>query len=368
MARETQTAISPATRVEIAAPTKRSRQAAWIPRMMVHSVITLLTAVAAVADDVVIYSTGSDGRGRARVTGVITEYTSGELRIRQATGREPTIPADRVIEIETTWTRQHQVANQLLKGAKFEEALQQFVEAGKEESRPWVKRQIVAQQVRCQRALGKLDQACMTFLSLYASEKNTRHFEAIPLSWTVHQPSRGFERRCLDWLQRGRNPVAALMAASWLQSTQHRSQAIASLKALANQPDARIAHLADAQIWRTQTVTAKQEQVQRWESQTVRMPENLRAGPYFILGRTMSRLGQSQEAALQFMRVPILYPEDRQLAAESLHAAGRELERLGQIEEALGLYRENVEDYSELPIAGESKARFEALTKEVKKR
>ena len=44
------------------------------------------------------------------MTGEIVEYTGRELRLEQVGGREKSIPAERVVEIETTWTASHRQA------------------------------------------------------------------------------------------------------------------------------------------------------------------------------------------------------------------------------------------------------------------
>jgi TolA-binding protein len=89
------------------------------------------------------------------------------------------------------------------------------------------------------------------------------------------------------------------------------------------------------------------------------MPAPLRAGPYLVLGRALSRSGQSESAALTLLRVPILYRQHYLLAADGLLAAGRELENLQRHDQALGLYAELVREYPATDAAAEARQRLE---------
>ena len=90
------------------------------------------------------------------------------------------------------------------------------------------------------------------------------------------------------------------------------------------------------------------------------MPQSIRGGPYFLLGRAHARHGQSEQAALAFLRIPINFPEDRTLAAQALLATGSELETINRTGEARELYREIIVDYADTPMAATAQQRFEA--------
>ena len=85
-----------------------------------------------------------------------------------------------------------------------------------------------------------------------------------------------------------------------------------------------------------------------WSDEVETSPESVRAGPYFVLGRALAHHKQPAEAALDLLRVPILYPEDRPLAAAALLAAGRALEEDSQADAARRLYRELLAEYPKL--------------------
>jgi TolA-binding protein len=137
-----------------------------------------------------------------------------------------------------------------------------------------------------------------------------------------------------------------------------------TLEQLAASKEAHVALLASAQLWRTRVVTATADDVTQWRERLERMPSELRAGPYFLVGQALARLGQPQESAIAFMRVAILYPEQRQLSAEALTQAGRQLQSLGETKQAAALFREVLLKFADTPSAAVAQARLDALTGE----
>jgi tetratricopeptide (TPR) repeat protein len=267
-----------------------------------------------------------------------------------AGGAETTIPAERVLEVHAEWNSPHRRGDDLFAEARFAEALEQYRQAVAQDQRAWVRRRLASQAAWCYRNLGQHEYAASAFLTLATQDSATPYFDAVPLSWTSTQPGAAFEAKLRKWLD-DENPIVSLVAASWLLATADRSAATEKLRDLADVADPRVALLAQAQLWRTQQATAKSEDVARWRKALERLPEPLRAGPYYVTGQALARLGGGEEAALVLLRVPVLYPQHRELAAESLLAAGRELEKLGRAEEARRLHQELVAAYGESPLA-----------------
>ena len=112
--------------------------------------------------------------------------------------------------------------------------------------------------------------------------------------------------------------------------------------------------LPKAQLWRTRIGTAEVVDITNWQQRLTNMPATIRAGPYYTLGQAWSQRKQHKHAALTYLRVPIHYARHRRLSAHSLIAAGRELEKLHQVDSAVPLYREVVVDYPELPAADDA--------------
>jgi tetratricopeptide (TPR) repeat protein len=212
--------------------------------------------------------------------------------------------------------------------------------------------------VRCYSALNQHEQAGKLFLLILRNDPATQYFDTIPLSWQAQQPPPALELQATTWLDGASPPAARLLGASWLLPTGKRNAAIDALKQLAAGADVRVAALAKTQLWRAELVTATAADVAGWRTAIERLPGPLRAGPYLTLGRAYARLGESEEAALTLMRVPILHSDDHALAAAALVAAADELGKLGRRNEALGLYREAAAAYEQTAAGVEAKARL----------
>jgi len=326
------------------------------------------TSCACAQDEVIEKATG-DGEGR-RHNGQIIDYTGRELILRTpSTGRERAIPADRVEKIVTRYLPGHRRARQLFAAGPAEEGKYTAAMAGLRaaytaEPRKWVKRMLLAEMTRCLHAMGQTGKAGEVFEMLLKTDPQTLYFNAIPLVWEPVQPSTTTATQAQNWLRAGSTPTAQLMAASWLlASVDHRNNARATLAALKNSRDIRVAHLAGAQLWRYETATAKAADVQRWKEQLAQMPADIQSGPYFVLGRALALQKQHEPAALAFMRPVVLAPANHTLLAPALRGAARSLEKLGRRDEAISLYREIAVQHKLSPYAGEASSRIANLQK-----
>ncbi len=336
-----------------------------LPQVSALVCVVALSTCAYGQDEVIETATG-DEPGR-RHNGVIVEYTGVELILRAPTGRERSIPAERVAKITTRYTPEHRQARELFaKGpaaeGKYAEAEVAFRKAYAAEPRKWVKRELLAGMVRCLFALGQISKAGEVFEALLKSDSESLHFNAIPLVWDSTQPSLTTVAVAKRWLQEGATPTSQLMAASWLlASVEHRESARAALGTLKNSRDKRVAHLAGAQLWRLEMATATAATIQRWQSQLVLMPPAIQSGPYYVLGKALALKEQHEAAAMAFMRPVILAPENHTLLAPALRGAARSLEKLGRRDEAISLYSEIATQHPLSPFAGEASQRVKNL-------
>jgi len=282
--------------------------------------------------------------GQTKVTGRIVDYRGGRLHLEMLGGHRKEIPSEQVLQIDTAYGPEKIEADRLLAAGRFPEALDLYDRARRNESRRWVQRQITARMVRCYGAIDRPDQAGSDFLGLILEDPQTPYFDCIPLAWISRQPSPQLEEAARAWLLRD-EPAAVLLGASHLLGTSSRSEALRRLRNLTLGSDRQIAQLALAQTWRAEIATASVERIDAWDPLVEKLPESLAAGPYFVLGQARLRQQQWEPAALAMLRVAILYPDQRQLAAEALLEAGRALEMLDRKEESLRLYRELVKNY-----------------------
>ena len=68
-----------------------------------------------------------------------------------------------------------------------------------------------------------------------------------------------------------------------------------------------------------------------------------------------------EQAALALMRIPILYPQHRLLAAQSLLDSGRSLEKLDRSKQAVRLYHELIRTYPQSRSTAEARSRLEEM-------
>ena len=295
------------------------------------------------------------------LSGRIVDYNGQFLRLqRPGGGRELRIESQRVRKIRTSWTANHLRGDQLLANHKFEQALVTYQQAVKEETRNWARQRILAQWVRCYQSQGQIEQAGDTFLKLVlASDPNTLYFHTMPLNWGEQPVSATLEGQAQVWITNSQSGAARLMGASWLLGTAQGGLATQVLKQLTIHEDTRLALLAEAQLWRSQQATVSMQALRQWEQQVSRLPVELRAGPYYLLGRASSRHQEHEQAIVSWMRIPISYPHHFHLAAEALLAAAKELGSMQREQQARNLYQEIVRKYANTIAAREAQRKLD---------
>ncbi|MBI3465405.1 MAG: hypothetical protein HY000_20470 [Planctomycetes bacterium] len=336
-------------------------------------VLMFVAAPTMSAEDAVYFSSPDRESARTKITGEVVELTGTEVRIRSPGGGERKFPADRVVEVVTKRTPEQLAGNALLAEGEYQQALSKFraALADGNEQRGWVRREIVAQIVRCYMGLGQTTAASDAFLNLVRSDPATRSFDCIPLAWLPAQASQELQSAAQKWLKHEESnstatATARLLGASHLLATPQRDVAVAELQRLAGNDDVRIAALAKAQLWNSRLATAAEGDLRKWSTAIEQMPELVRAGPYFVLGRALARKQRFEQAATTLLRVPILYPADRELAARSLVEAGACLQQLQQSQEAGSLYREVLDRHRASAAAAEAQTRLAALAESAK--
>lgn len=332
-------------------------------RWLAVATLALLTTIAALpvhADDTVVLASRDNPGESLRVTGTIVDYTGKALRIRPTSGVEQTYPASRVLDIESTWTTEQTRGDQALAAGEYSQAVAAYRQAMQTESRTWAKRKILAQLIWAYRSQGNIEAACETFLLLYDSDPTTPYLDAIPLAWSPG--NRVARLKAEQWMGDTQRPAAMLLGASHLMSTDARDSALAALGRLRAAGDPGMVALAAAQRWRADAFRANPQQVDSWVRQIERMPAALRGGPYFLLGRVRQRQQQTNAAALAYLRVPVLFPQDHRQAATALLAAGDVLAADSRREEAAILYREIQQRFADTPARQDAVRRLAEMT------
>ncbi len=310
----------------------------------------------AIADTVAILRDGQ----KKNLNGEVLEFTGSELRIKLTTGREETIAAKQVLQVESEWLSEHRSGDQKFAAQQFAEAIEAYRAAQAAEKRVWVKRRILARTVAAHRHLNDWQRAGELFVALYRNDPRTQFLDSIPLAWVPLEPDPGLTKWARQFAEDSSSPAAVLIGASLLISLGDRTPAATVLGNLTQgkNSDPRIVQLAECQLWRTRLVSATLSDAERWLQQIERMPEEIRHGAWFITAQVLSRHEQHEEAALLFLRGPLSSPSDRVLASEALWAAGRELEASGAAADAATLYRELVHDYGFSSAASQAQQRL----------
>lgn len=303
---------------------------------------------AATATDRVRFQTPDGPRDRF---GTVVEFNGADGAVVVAGDRETRIPAKDVLEIETQRSESQLAGLEAYSAGDYTTALARLTEARQSERRAWMQRELTADIVRCHRAMGQTAYACSEFARLAGLDPLTPHLDCIPLAWRTSRPPIGMEGDFRRWLAHPASPAMQLLAAGYMQSGESRNMAGTALQSLSRHTDERIASLAKAQQWRMKMVQADLDDADFWRSTVDDMPETLRAGPYYIVGKAYERNKAPRQAALAWMHVPILYPDQPAIAAECLAEAADAFETQGQAEHARRAWKEIVEQYADMPQA-----------------
>lgn len=315
-------------------------------RVWIALAAMIVAADGTAAEDTIVIA-AKDGQASLRSTGEIVDYTGKGLVLRHAGGREQTIPASQVLEVQSQWVPAQVAADEKFQQGRYDEALRQYREALASEPRHWVKRLILSQCVGCFQRTGQSLPASLAFVQICEQDPATPYFDAIPLPWETRPVPPALEEQSRKWLAADQPSAARLLASGWLISTSRRSEALAALRELSSDSQPSVAFLAEAQIWRTAPLAAGRVEAERWQTRIDRMPAPLQAGPLLLLAQLQSRLDQPEQAAITFMKVAILHSRHAELASRSLLGAGSELEKIGQRDEAARLYEELIAQYPE---------------------
>lgn len=322
-----------------------------------------LCASRAVAEDRVVLSPLKAGGARTTLRGEIVDYRGDGLRFRTSTGKEDSYDSARVVELATTWPDAFRQGEASWRAGAWDEAITSYRAAAAEEQRGWAKRRMLARLVECLRDARRIAEAGDAFLALLRADPESPEFAVIPLDWTLDlTAATAVEPRAREWLKQDAITPSVLLGASWLMSRPDRPQALAALRRLSSERDVRVAHLADAQLWRARLASADRAELDKWRAQISRMPDTLRAGPTFVLGQGLSRQGEPSRAALELLRIPIVWSDQRELAAAALWEAGKALEATPTPSDADGLYRELVATYPTSSIAESARKKLATLS------
>lgn len=288
--------------------------------------------------------------------GEIKSWEGGSLTF-ESNGRTDSISNDTIVQIQTTWSADCLNGRQLLESRQFAAAIEPLAKAAAAETRPWAAAMIRADLVRSLSAIGNDFDALQQFLLILSQDPETRWMEFAPLAWEgglVDSPMAALAQKCLD----SKQPNLQLLGASWLLGTPQRGAAVEVLKKLKQDIRPEVAHLASAQLWRTELPQANEKEVESWARQVERMPESLRAGPLLLVGLANQRLKQTDRAMLSWMEIAILHADNYRLAALGLARSAAVLSEQGKTEAAKRIWIELTQRFAGTQWATEAESRL----------
>ncbi|MDF1745795.1 MAG: hypothetical protein P1V19_19000 [Gimesia sp.] len=286
--------------------------------------------------------------GQATLPCTILNFTHSEIKVKLLpSGTVRTYPSSQIIKVHTPQTEHYQQGLKELKASQFSKAIESFSEALNIENRSWVRREILALMTKAALSQGDLLKAALRFQMMVENEPDSRHFELIPLDWTIRESISPVRNSAHRWLKM-KDEVKQLMGASILLTTpDYRAQAEAALRSLATSPNINVQQLARTQLWRIRLRAGDLNhlELQRWERNLNRVPKHLKAGPYYLLGTGYALLERHDQATASFLWAPLAYDSNPQLSAMANLKAADSLLALGQTANALRLYQETVVRY-----------------------
>lgn len=297
-------------------------------------------------DRVILQPEGTSGT--VSLTGEIMDYTGRELVIRpRELGDIKRYPASTVREIQTAYHGSHLAGREALARRDWTTCDDKLATALNQETRTWVRRDILALQVRAALEQGKWLQAAQRFLLIIESDPRTIHYDLIPLLWiggTLNDEESALMR---GWLNH-RYAAAQLIAVSALLDVRD-AQVTQTLKSLLRGDDIIVQRLARFLDYRAQISDDPQAlpDLRRWENQADELAPGLRGGPYLVIGVAYSLKHEHDWAAACYLRTPLMNHPDARLRRSAGRLAVESLTASGMVAAAESLQREFAKRESE---------------------
>ncbi len=333
---------------------------------LLAAAVACLPALATAADDRVTVQP-EEGSSPIVIVGDVEEFNGRRIVIRVDSGVPvQTFPADAVLKVETYQTQAHTRGLAAFNSGDFTRAENEFVTAANDEARTWVRQEILSWLVRCAMRRGDRLAAGRHFVRIVQSDPETRFWSVIPLIWSAESVGRDLQTEAQSWLASSTDGVRLLGSSILLLDGQQGSMAADTLDQLVRSTDRAIQSLARAQTWRLRIIAADMSpnELLGWRDRVERMPESLRGGPMYLIGRAASVRSDLEQAAADWLWLPLVYDDDESLAARACFEAAEALDRLGRLDEAVPLYDEVMQRYGWSPLAADARQRLTELAQE----
>ncbi len=245
-------------------------------------------------------------------------------------------------------------ALQLIEQSNFKEALNKCREALKEEWSTRMEIQIQATAVKCCLMLNKRSEAIERVEEIYRASSSSSFISLLPLVWDERLPAPEQPAVNVADLQSDSAPRRLLTASALLHNPDHQQACVDILTEFRTSGLLPLNLMAETQLWRLKTfpdAAVSLDTIERWRSRLGELPEDMHAGPHFVIGRLLQNHQRLEDAALEFLWLPCMECHDPGLAASGLSQAITCLKQSGRTHSAAGLYRELQERFSQTSAA-----------------
>ncbi len=298
------------------------------------------------------------------VIGTVEDYT-GEEMILQREGQPvgDRYPARSIQAVQTWRSATHEQGLVEFNAGTNAPAEQSLLKAMQEESRDWIKREILALLVRCAIRRGDWSTAGDRFLQIVQQDPTSPHWNVAPLVWAPQSLGDSQKTEARTWLKDTHAPPRVL-AASWLLFDPiYGESAKKQLNDLARDSNHIVSSLARAQLWRLRLgLDLSDLDIQKWQHEVRLFPKTLRAGPQYLIGRGLLQRNEPGPAAAELLWLSTVYIDNEDLSARALVEAAGALSQAGRSQDALTLYREVLQRYAWSPWAHEARSARSVLS------
>ncbi len=282
------------------------------------------------------------GEQTHQVSGRIEDISGEALTLRR--GGRGTVELFRVTDIvELTFPRSSDFEKGLknVQNGQMRRAIEYFDKALKSESRPWAWNELQATAARSAVQAGERSQAVDRLDRIFRKDRRTRHVSSLPLVWDSRLPPQERLPENPAGLDSDSLVQQLAAASAVLHDPAHRPRARSILERLWRHSGLkRISELAETQIWRLHLLEHPDSPtpvLNVWRDRVRYLPVAARYGPQFTLGRCLLQEHDHDRASLAFLWGPLMSPDDKALAAQSLRAGIHCLKMTGRRDAAAQL-------------------------------
>ncbi|MEZ6056595.1 MAG: hypothetical protein R3C01_07810 [Planctomycetaceae bacterium] len=299
------------------------------------------------------------GTGRIALVGDIVTYNDEGLSFRvQATGEVQRIPPARIELLETYRNEAHLRAIAALAEGRTTDAIEEGSKALETEKRLWLRHEILGLLIQAHRRRQEWEPAVARFVEIVSEEPHCREWRMAPLAWEPISVSESLRQRCRRWLTSSHDSVRLVAASILSADPESAAAAKIEIDRIARTGDSYLQGLAQAHQRQTlmQSGEVSEIELARWKGDIERMPESIRAGPWYVLGQAHLRRQELDEAIAALLWLPTVHQENEPLAARATYESARIFERRNQPTHARRLYEEILARYPWSTYTSEARA------------